>query len=76
MKGCICGQPVARWGLYAVCRYPVVLPERPGLLIGDWQGERHARRQSTAAPLDAPPVLLVDECDVAASLLESTAGGS
>lgn len=65
MKGCVCGQPVPRWGLYDVCHtclreYLAVLPERPGLPINDWQRERLARRPSIAAVLDAPPVRLLN----------------
>jgi len=79
MKGCGCGQPVARWGVYDACHtclreYLAVLPERPGLLIRDWQRERHARSQS-AATNRAPPVSLVQERHVPAALLASVVGG-
>lgn len=65
MKRCVCGQPMARWGLYDVCHtclheYLAVLPERPGLPIRDWQRERHARHQSSVAALAAPPVRLLN----------------
>ncbi len=67
MKGCACGQPVARWGLYDVCHtclreYLTVLPERPGLRIAEWQREHHQHAhsavQGNAAP--APRVRLLD----------------
>ena len=67
MKRCVCGHPVARWGLYDVCHtclqeYLAVLPERPGLPIVEWQRECYEQRQVAAQPntTPAPRVHLLD----------------
>lgn len=82
MNGCVCGQPMARWGLHDVfCTclhaYVAVLPERPSLLIF-----MRMRRQPIApaelATLPAPAqlVLFIRERAVPGALLESAVGGS